>query len=348
MGIILGLFARAAAKAVFILAVAAACAAFLYTDVTAPGPLLAPRTLVIGKHLGLSGVARLLAQAGVIRDPLSFELAAILDGRARRLEAGEYAFPARTETLQAIAIIASGKVVEHPLTIPEGLTSEEVARLVRAAPELAGALSKAPKEGAVLPQTYFYTYGQSRKALIARMRRAMAQALAAAWSKRRQGLPLSSPRELLILASLVEKEAKKPEEKAHIAAVFLNRLKLGMPLQSDPTVIYALSDDGRKAFDPPLTRADLAVESPYNTYREKGLPPGPIDNPGSAALLAAARPAPSEDLYFVADGDGGHVFSRSLEGQDKNVSLYRRIEATKAAKASFLAARKAAAAASAR
>ncbi len=331
----LRLFLRSLAEGVLLLVLAGGASAFLTREVLAPGPLRASRTLVIPRHLGLAGIGELLAKAGVIRHPLAFDAAALLSGRRHTLKAGEYAFPAATSTLKAIEIIASGKVVEHALTIPDGLTSEQVVALVRAAPGLEGKLAKIPPEGALLPQTYFYTWGEGRGEVIARMRAAMARALSAAWAKRRPDLPLGSPQQLLILASLIEKEAKKTSEEPHIAAVFLNRLKLGMPLQSDPTVIYALSDDGRKKFDPPLTQADLAVQSPYNTYLAKGLPPGPIDNPAWSALVAAARPALSEDLYFVADGDGGHVFAKTLSAQDRNVRSYLRIEATLAALASL-------------
>ncbi len=327
MGGFVRLFVSALLAVAAVGAIAAGAGWWLYREVTGPGPLAAAQTIVIPPRTGLGEVAELLTREGVVRYRVAFEVGVFLSGNGAALMAGEYRFPPATSALEAGAIIASGKTVRHKLTIPEGLTNAEVLTLVGAAPALAGGVGPTPPEGSLMPDTYFYSYGDQRQALVRRMQAEMSEVLARVWAKRRPDLPLDNPGQLLVLASLVEAEAARADDRARIAAVFVNRLRLGMPLDCDPSVIYAVSEGGARKLDRRLTRADLDTPSPYNTYLEKGLPPGPIDNPGLAALQAAAQPAPIDDLYFVADGDGGHVFARTLAEHNRNVAQYRRAQA---------------------
>jgi len=317
--------------AVAIVGVAAGIGYWTYQDVTQPGPLAEAHTVVIPPHTGISEISDLLAEQGVIRHPLTFKVAAELTGRGGALKAGEYEFPADASAVQVMDMIAGGKTLKHKLTIREGLTSAEIVALVRDAPLLTGDTGPAPPEGTLLPETYIYSRGDTRESLIDRMRQDMQDALAAAWADRRSDLPLVSPQQALVLASIVEKEASKNEERTHIAAVFLNRLRLGMKLQADPTVRFVMAGNGVNKFDGPLTRADLEVNSPYNTYVAQGLPPGPICNPGKAALHDAVHPEHSDDLYFVADGSGGHVFAKTLAEHNRNVAAYMNATAAAAA-----------------
>ena len=304
-------------------AVVATCAA-LWRDYTAPGPLAQSRIVVLPHGAGLSRVARALAEAGVVAHRWTFVAGAVVDGKAGAFKAGEYEFAAAISPRAAAELVVSGRVVQHRLTVPEGLSSAEVAALIDAQTALDGTLDRPPPEGSLLPDTYFYVLGDQRRELVARMQRAMERALDDAWAHRSAGLPFASAGEAVTLASIVEKETSREDERPRVAAVFLNRLRQGMKLQADPTVLYALTSGGAKPLDHALGHEDLGLDSPYNTYANKGLPPTPIDNPGLAALRAVLHPSAGDELYFVADGTGGHAFAHTLAEHNRNVARLRR------------------------
>lgn len=293
----------------------------------APG--LAPESVVVvlPKGTGTQEIGNLLGKSGVIAQPALWPVVVKLSGR-QALQAGEYEFPAHASLAAILDMIRHGQVVVHKLTIAEGLTVQQIEAVLREASGAAGKLAETPAEGSLLPSTYFYTYGQERQDLVARMQRGMAEALDEAWGKRDINVPFTSKEEALVMASVVERETGIADERPHVAAVFENRLRLHMRLQSDPTVIYVLSH-GEGVMDRPLIHADLATPSPYNTYASDGLPPGPICNPGRASIQAVLHPLVSEDLYFVADGSGGHAFARSLADHNQNVTRLRKLEQAK-------------------
>ena len=233
-------------------------------------------------------------------------------------------FPARGSLHGAVDILRHGRQVEHHLTIPEGLTAQEIASLINRAPALTGHVTP-PAEGAILPNTYDYLWGTSRIALLDRAEHALTATMAALWPDRAPDLPLDTPAQAIILASIVERETAKPSERPMVAAVYINRLRAGMKLQADPTVIYGVTD-GSGTLDRPLDHADLQAADPYNTYLNTGLPPGPIAAPGIASIKAVLHPAQTDALYFVADGTGGHVFSHDYAQQVKNVAKLRALE----------------------
>src|SRR4051794_2676117 len=333
-------FLRAVAWSLFgavLMLVAITGAGFwLYLEAAVPGPLTEPHTVLVPRHASTAAVAALLAKEGVIRNPTAFEALVRLSGRGTRLKSGEYEFASGVSAVDALEILAQGRTINHRLTIPEGLTSAEVVALVRDAPSLEGDIGVVPAEGTLLPGTYFYSHGDRRSELIDRMQRGMGLSVKELWDARAPDLPLASPRDAVVLASIVEKETARESERPRVAAVFLNRLRLGMRLQADPTVLYAFAAKTGTRPDRPLTHDDLAMDSPYNTYQVKGLPPGPIDNPSRASLRAVTQPERSTDLYFVADGSGGHVFAQNLADHNRNVALYRRALAAGSEKRSLL------------
>ena len=314
---------RAAGWLLAIVLLASGAAYLGWRDYTASGPLQTAKVVIIPKGAGTRDAGDLLAAAGVIDHAFTFTAGTYLSGRAKGLRAGEYEFPSGSSGRDAADLIDSGKVVRHRLTLPEGMTSAEIVTMIDAAPALEGAIDAEPPEGTVLPDTYFYVLGNTRQELLGRMHRAMEKAIATAWAERAPNLQLASPAEALALASIVEKETAKPDERARVAGVYLERLKIGMKLQADPTVIYVLTKGGAKPLPHPLGHDDLAVASPYNTYVEKGLPPTPIANPGLASIRAAVQPDMRGELYFVADGTGGHAFAKTLDEHNRNVAKLR-------------------------
>ena len=287
------------------------------------GPLLNVTNVVVPKGASLKTVAEELSRAGVIDKPWLFRIMARINGLAKHLKAGEYQFMPGISLQAAMDKIARGEVFFRRITIPEGLTSGQIMYLIANYPDLEGEIDLDVKEGELLPETYSFELGASRNSIILQARAAMQKALEEVWASRDSSLPLKDVNELLTLASIIEKETGVPEERPLVASVFLNRLKKGMRLQTDPTVIYQITE-GETSFGRSLKRADLKIDSPYNTYLNYGLPPGPICNPGREALMAAARPQQSDYLYFVADGKGGHRFARSLNEHNRNVKAWVR------------------------
>ena len=311
------------------LAVAAALAlGLLFYVFGAPGPLAGPTLVVVPKGVGVSAIGDLMVRHGIVRSALVFEAGVRITGNAGALRAGEYQIPAKASARAVMEILRAGKTYVRRLTAPEGTTTVQVVNLVTAAHGLVGENGPIPAEGALLPDTYHYSWGDRRRDVIAGMERAMTETVASLWRERAADLPIRTPGEAVILASIVEKETGKPEERALIAGVFYNRLHLGMALQSDPTVAYGravAAEIPERVLGRPLTRKDLETPDPFNTYLNRGLPPQPICNPGRAALLAVLHPAPTDALYFVADGSGGHVFAKTLDEHNRNVARWRRL-----------------------
>ncbi len=288
------------------------------------GPLAVDTTVVIDPGSRTISIARQLQDAGVIEDWHLFIIGVRLFADGRPLRAGEYRFGAGLSQEQVMRMMISGATYARRITIPEGYTTTQALKLVGAAEGLVGGLPPDPPgEGQLLPETYFYTRGETRFVVVNRMVEAMQRAMRKLWAERDAGLPYDAMDKALVLASIVERETSRPSERAHIAGVFVNRLRRSMPLQSDPTVIYAVIN-GSGPLGRDINAADLQVKNPYNTYLFKGLPPGPICNPGLAAIEAVLHPIATKDLYFVADGNGGHAFAQTLEEHDHNVAAYRK------------------------
>jgi UPF0755 protein len=291
----------------------------------AAGPLSADRIVNIPRGSGMRDIADILSREGVIDQSWLF-VGGVLVLKAREdLKAGEYEFKAHSSMRDVVATIVEGKVVAHQVSLSEGLTSEQIVARLMQDDVLAGNVKEIPREGTLLPDTYNFARGITREQMIQRMQQAQQRLVRDIWDHRSPDLPLKTPEQLVVLASLVEKETGKSDERSRVAAVFVNRLKQKMRLQSDPTIIYGLVG-GKGTLGRPIMKSEIEQPTPYNTYVIDGLPPGPIANPGRASLEAAANPARTRELYFVADGGGGHLFAESYEQHQRNVTRLRSIE----------------------
>ncbi len=300
-----------------------------------PGPLTQARNVVIEKGAGRIEIAEQLEREGIISSRWAFVANHLLrnimsGGKPVEMKAGEYEVKAAASMRDVLELLGEGKSLLYKVTLPEGLTSQQIVERLLAEPNLSGEITQIPPEGSLLPDTYRVSKNMPRQELLDQMQQESAEFLAQAWEKRAPDLPVSTPREALILASIVEKETGQDDERQRVAAVFVNRLKKKMRLQSDPTIIYGIVG-GRGSLGRPITRTDIDTKTDYNTYRINGLPPGPICNPGRATIEATLNPAATNDLYFVADGSGGHTFSETLTAHNAAVQNWRKIEKSQAA-----------------
>jgi UPF0755 protein len=299
--------------------------AWLMKEARSPGPLAADKVVMIVREDDAGSIADQLERAGVIDNAIWFNVLTLLDGNRAALKRGEYAFKAGVSMNEIEDELIAHHVVRYKLTVPEGLTSEQVVDRLREDPVLIGEIREVPREGSLMPDTYYFERGDTRLSILSRMAKIQAKTVEEIWKGRAPDLPIKSPGEMVTLASIVEKETGKPEERPRVASVFVNRLEKHMRLESDPTIVYGLAL-GKGTLGRSITRADLNQSTPYNTYIIEGLPPGPICNPGKAALEAVAQPSRGKDLYFVADGTGGHAFAETLDQHQRNVARWRQIE----------------------
>ena len=288
----------------------------------APGPLDRERSVVIPRDSGVRAIAEILRRENIIETPFVFVVGATLTRATGELKAGEYLFDARVSMRDVLETLVEGKSILHLVTIAEGLTSQQIVQRLRESEVLTGELREIPREGTLLPESYKVMRGTPRQQLLSRMSAAHTRVLQEVWERRASDLPVKTPDELITLASIVEKETGKADERSRVAAVFINRLNRKMRLQSDPTIIYGMVG-GRGTLGRPLSRDDVDRATPYNTYVIDGLPPGPIANPGRASLEAVANPSRTRELYFVADGSGGHVFATTYDQHLKNVARWK-------------------------
>jgi len=295
--------------------------AWAMLEANKPGPLTADKVVVISRDETDAGaIPEQLARAGVIDSPLWFNLTVLVDGSRSKLKRGEYLFKERASLHDVENVLVAGKVLMHKVTVPEGLTSDQVVQRLRGNDVFAGEIKEIPREGSILPETYEFERGVPRAKILAVMEQAQVKMVEDIWKRRSPDLPIKSPGELVTLASIVEKETGKPAERPLVAGVYSNRVRMGMKLDADPTVIYPITKG--KPLGRRILKSELDADNGYNTYRKAGLPDGPIANPGKASIAAVLNPAPTKALYFVADGTGGHVFAETLEEQTANVAKW--------------------------
>ncbi len=307
------------------------------SEFRAAGPLTAPLRIEVERGEGIASVSEKLAKGGAISNEALFRLSARYTGRDDGLRFGEYEFAAGVSMEAILDQLNEGGNIIRQIVLPEGWTSWQVVEALNAREDLTGEIAEIPPEGSLAPAGYDYLRGDTRESILGRMREEQERLLAQAWEGRDPDLPLETPEELLILASIIERETGVAEERGVIAGLFANRLRRGMRLQTDPTVIYGITE-GRGTLGRGLRASELVAATPWNTYVIAGLPPTPIANPGGAALAAAANPEVTEFLYFVADGSGGHAFARTLDEHNGNVAIWRRIERERAREAEEAAA----------
>ena len=291
--------------------------------IVAEGPLTQVVNVVIPKGANTKIVANELKKSGVIDSELLFRLVTRLNRADKNLKAGEYQFMPKSSVLQVMEKIARGEVYYRKITIPEGLTVGQIMYMISNYPGLSGEITLDVKEGELLPETYSFELDAPRDSILLQAKTAMDKIKQVVWDNRAEGLPYKNINDMMTMASIIEKETAVPEERAVVASVFINRLQKRMRLQTDPTVIYALTE-GEFELNRALRKNDLNVDSPFNTYRNYGLPPYPICNPGVEAMEAAAHPAKTDYLYFVADGKGGHNFAKSLNEHNRNVRKWKK------------------------
>ncbi|MEZ5982920.1 MAG: endolytic transglycosylase MltG [Parvularculaceae bacterium] len=301
---------------------------FAYREAAKPGPLAENTVILLRPGVSVSTIADELEAAGAVRYPALFIAVVRVKGVQSVLKAGEYEIPAGASVLDIVDLLVKGKSILHTLTAAEGLTTAQILRIIEGDEILAGEITLTPAEGELLPETYSYTRGETRDGVIRMMMKARNDVLDELWDGRALDLPFNTRDEAVILASIVEKETAVPDERPLIASVYVNRLKKGMRLESDPTVIYGVT--GGEPLKRGLRVSELKKETPYNTYVVKGLPPTPIANPGRAAIEAVLNPADTDYIFFVADGTGGHAFSSTLAEHNRNVIRWRQVERNQA------------------